>query len=199
MGKRVMTGLVAMLFMFGCLFMITSCAKKQVGVSEGVAPTEEEVVEEKVVEEKVVVKEEPAEEEEVVVELTEEEKAKQRRAAQLAEAISTFESENIYFDFDKSFLKPEAKANLKQKAAFLRTNAEYSVLIAGNCDERGTEEYNLALGERRANSAKEYLMALGISGDRIKTISYGEMRPADPASNRVAWALNRRDTFTLFK
>lgn len=192
MEKRVMIGVVAMMFMGGCLFMMTSCAKKQVGVSEGVAPTEEEV------EEKVAVKEEPVKEE-VVEELTEEEKAKQRRAAQLAEAVSTFESRNIYFDFDKSVLKPEAKAILKQKAAFLRDNPEYSVLIAGHCDERGTEEYNLALGERRANSAKEYLMALGISEDRIKTISYGELRPADPASNPTAWAKNRRDTFTLFQ
>ncbi|MFO7987358.1 MAG: hypothetical protein R6U38_15975, partial [Desulfatiglandaceae bacterium] len=97
MGKRVMIGLVAMLFLFGCLFMVSSCAKKQVGVSEGVAPEEE------VVEEEVVVKEEPAKpEEEVVEELSEEERAKQRRAAQFAEAISAFESENIYFDFDKS-------------------------------------------------------------------------------------------------
>jgi peptidoglycan-associated lipoprotein len=165
-----------------------------VGVSEGVSPAEGTV------EEKVVMKEEPVKEEkEVVGELSAEEKAKQREAAELADAISAFESENIYFDFDKAVLKPEAKANLKKKAAFLRANPSYSVLIGGNCDERGTEEYNLALGERRANSAKEYLMALGISGDRIKTISYGELRPADPASNPVAWALNRRDTFTLFQ
>lgn len=193
MEKRIVTGLVAMVFVFGCLFMMTSCAKKQVGVSEGVSPTEE------VVEEKVVVKEEPVEEKEVVVELSEEEKAKQRQAAELAKAVSEFESENIYFDFDKAVLKPEAKASLKKKAAFLRENPSFSVLIGGNCDERGTEEYNLALGERRANAAKEYLMALGISGDRIKTISYGELRPADPASNPVAWALNRRDTFSLFQ
>jgi len=193
MEKRIVTGFVAMMFIFGCLFMMTSCAKKQVGVSEGVSPTEE------VVEEKVVVKEEPVEEKEVVVELSEEEKAKQRQAAELAKAVSEFESENIYFDFDKAVLKPEAKTSLKKKAAFLRENPSFSVLIGGNCDERGTEEYNLALGERRANAAKEYLMALGISGDRIKTISYGELRPADPASNPVAWALNRRDTFSLFQ
>ncbi|MDZ7698297.1 MAG: peptidoglycan-associated lipoprotein Pal [Deltaproteobacteria bacterium] len=193
MEKRIVTGLVAMMFVFGCLFMVTSCAKKQVGVSEGITPTEE------VVEEKVVVKEEPVEEKEVVVELSEEEKAKQRQAAEFAKVISEFEAENIYFDFDMAVLKPEAKASLKKKAAFLRDNPSYSVLIGGNCDERGTEEYNLALGERRANAAKEYLMALGISGDRIKTISYGELRPADPASNPVAWALNRRDTFSLFQ
>jgi peptidoglycan-associated lipoprotein len=193
MEKRIVTGMVAMMFAFGCLFMVTSCAKKQVGVSEGVSPAEGTV------EEKVVVKEEPGKEKEVVSELSAEEKAKQRKAAELADAVSAFESENIYFDFDKAVLKAEAKENLKKKAAFLRVNPSYSVLIGGNCDERGTEEYNLALGERRANSAKEYLMALGISGDRIKTISYGELRPADPASNPVAWALNRRDTFTLFQ
>ena len=112
MEKRIVTGLVAIMFIFGCLSMVTSCAKKQVGVSEGVSPTEE------VVEEKVVVKEEPVEEKEVVVELSEEEKAKQRRAAQLAQAVSEFEAENIYFDFDKSVLKPEAKASLKKKAQY---------------------------------------------------------------------------------
>jgi hypothetical protein len=74
----------------------------------------------------------------------------------------------------------------------LRANPSYSVLIAGNCDDRGTEEYNLALGERRAMSAKKFLVALGISPDRLKTISYGELRPADPANNPVAWALESK-------
>ncbi|MFH1628534.1 MAG: peptidoglycan-associated lipoprotein Pal [Pseudomonadota bacterium] len=187
MGKKVMTGLVAMAFVCACLFFITSCAKKQVGISEGVKPPAEVVKEEVVV-----VKEEPKKE--VVVEI-EEKKLPPELAAQVAE----FEAENIYFDFDKSNLKPEAEKNLKKKAAFLRFNPSLSVLIAGNCDNRGTEEYNLALGERRAASAKKYVMALGISGDRIKTISYGELRPADPANNEVAWALNRRDTFKLFQ
>ncbi|MFP3929181.1 MAG: OmpA family protein, partial [Desulfobacteraceae bacterium] len=73
------------------------------------------------------------------------------------------------------------------------------VRIEGHCDERGTNEYNLALGERRANAAKKYLISLGVSEDRVRTISYGEERPADPRHNEEAWAKNRRDEFKLFK
>ncbi len=187
MGKKVMTGLVALAFVCSSLFFVTSCAKKQVGISEGVKPPAKEVKEE------VVIVEKPKEE--VMVKMVEEEKL----PPELAKAVAEFQNQNIYFDFDKSNLKPEAQMVLKKKAAFLRYNPSFSVLIAGNCDNRGTEEYNLALGERRAASAKDYLMALGISGDRIKTISYGELRPADPANNEAAWALNRRDTFNLYQ
>ncbi len=183
MGKKVMTGLIAMVFVCSVLFFVTSCAKKQVNISEAVKPpVEEEVV--------VVVKEAPKEE--IVVQIKE-------VSPELVRQMENFEDTNIYFDFDKSNLKPEAQETLKKKAEFLRNNPSFALLIAGNCDNRGTEEYNLALGERRADSAKQYLIALGISGDRIKTISYGELRPADPANNEVAWALNRRDTFKLFK
>ena len=189
MGKKVMTGLIAMAFVCWSLFFVTSCAKKQIDISEGVKPPVEEVKEEVVV-----VKEAPAEKGEVVVEIVEKD-----LPPDLAKAVMAFQNKNIYFDFDKSNLKPEAQKCLKKKAAFLRYNPSFSVLIAGNCDNRGTEEYNLALGERRAASAKDYLMALGISGDRIKTISYGELRPADPANNEAAWALNRRDTFKLYQ
>ena len=186
MGKKVMTGLVAMAFVCSVLFFVTSCAKKQVNISEAVKPPVEEVQEEVVV-----VKTAPKEE--TVVEIIKE------VPPELARQVEDFEDTNIYFDFDKSNLKPEAQETLKKKAAFLRYNPSFALLIAGNCDNRGTEEYNLALGERRADSARQYLIALGISGDRIKTISYGELRPADPANNEVAWALNRRDTFKLFQ
>ena len=188
MGKKMMTGLVAMAFVCSVLFFVTSCAKKQVSISEAVKPPVEEVQEEVVV-----VKEAPKEE--TVVEIIEEKEV----SSELVRQIENFESTNIYFDFDKSNLKPEAQETLKKKAAFLRYNPSFAFLIAGNCDNRGTEEYNLALGERRADSAKQYLIALGISDDRIKTISYGELRPADPANNEVAWALNRRDTFKLLQ
>ena len=187
MGKKVITGLVAMIFVISGLFFVTSCAKKQVNISEGVKPPVEEVKEE------VVVAEEAPKE--AVVEIVEE----KGMSPELSRKVEEFEATNIYFDFDKSNLKPEAQRTLKKKAEFLRVNPSFRVLIAGNCDNRGTEEYNLALGERRADSAKKYLMALGISGDRIKTISYGELRPADPANNEKAWALNRRDTFDLFQ
>ncbi len=185
MEKRFVSGLIAIFFVCSIFFM-TSCAKKQLDTTGGVNPPgagSEEVT---------VVKEGPTG---VVVEGLEAEKAAARKAALVAD----FENLNIYFDYDRSELKPEAQQVLRDKADFLRANPSYSVLIAGNCDDRGTEEYNLALGERRAMSAKKFLVALGISPDRLKTISYGELRPADPANNPVAWALNRRDTFKLFQ
>ncbi len=108
-------------------------------------------------------------------------------------------SDKIYFDYDRSDLNDHARSSLKKIAAALRSNPSYSIDIAGHCDERGTIEYNLALGERRARSAKKFLLALGISGDRISTVSYGEERPVDPMSAEEAWAKNRRDEFTLIK
>jgi len=105
----------------------------------------------------------------------------------------------IYFDYDRSDLNENARNVLNQIAAILKTNPSYSLDISGHCDERGTIEYNLALGERRARSAKKFLVALGIAGDRVSTISYGEEKPVDPRSNEAAWAQNRRDEFLLVK
>ena len=130
---------------------------------------------------------------------------RQRRLAELEKQqklqaeIRAFESENIFFDFDKSELKPAARAVLEKKAGWLRANPQYKLRIEGHCDERGTVEYNLALGERRAKAAMKYLSALGISADRMTTVSYGEERPADPGKNEAAWAKNRRDEFKLAK
>lgn len=101
----------------------------------------------------------------------------------------------IHFGFDKYVLTPEAQGILKKNADWLRNNPNVKVLIDGNTDERGTEEYNLALGEKRAHAAKQYLEELGIPADRLSTISYGENRPLDPAHNEEAWAKNRRDGF----
>jgi peptidoglycan-associated lipoprotein len=108
-----------------------------------------------------------------------------------------FMTERIYFDFDKSVLKLEAQALLKKKAEWLKANAAAKLLIEGNCDERGTAEYNLALGERRAESAKKFLIDLGIDAKRISTISYGEERPIDPQHNESAWSKNRNDGFVI--
>jgi peptidoglycan-associated lipoprotein len=121
------------------------------------------------------------------------------KAEQLRQEISAFESQNIYFDYDKSELKPEAQDILTKKAAFLQANPDYNVSIAGNCDERGANEYNLALGERRATAASKFISALGVSENRISTISYGEERPVDTGHDEAAWAKNRRDEFKLIK
>jgi len=105
--------------------------------------------------------------------------------------------EDIYFDYDKSTLSPTAQDNLLRKAEWLRENPAASVTVEGHCDERGTNEYNLALGDRRAESAKAFLVDLGIDPARLTTISYGEERPVDPRNTEEAWAKNRRDHFVV--
>lgn len=120
-------------------------------------------------------------------------------ATALRSAIQAFESTHVYFDYDKSDIKADAKPVLEKKAEFLRAHSQYKVNIEGYCDERGTNEYNMALGERRAKAAMKYLNALGISANRMSTISYGEERPADPGHNEAAWAKNRRAEFKLAK
>jgi peptidoglycan-associated lipoprotein len=102
---------------------------------------------------------------------------------------------DIFFAFDSSALSTEAQDQLKQNAAWLQSNGSQSVVIQGHCDERGTDEYNVALGERRAVSAKQYLSTLGVSESRLSTVSYGEEKPFDPGHNEEAWSKNRRDHF----
>lgn len=104
---------------------------------------------------------------------------------------------NIYFDFDKSVLTSESIRELKTIGAWLLENPNTKIRIEGNCDERGADEYNLALGERRATSAKNFLVNLGVAPEKIITISFGEENPADPAHNETAWAKNRRDEFNI--
>ena len=100
--------------------------------------------------------------------------------------------QDAFYAYDESTLTPDAQAALTASASWLKQNSQYNMLIEGHCDERGTEQYNLALGDRRANSAKEYIVALGIDANRIRTVSYGEERPFDPGHDEAAWAKNRR-------
>ncbi|MBI4470519.1 MAG: peptidoglycan-associated lipoprotein Pal [Acidobacteria bacterium] len=115
-----------------------------------------------------------------------------RVEAAFADAVTT-----IHFAFDSSALDDDAQDRLRRAAEWLNRQENRTVRfrIEGNCDERGTDEYNLALGDRRANAARDFLVSLGVGADRIETVSYGEARPADPASNEEAWARNRRDDF----
>jgi peptidoglycan-associated lipoprotein len=99
--------------------------------------------------------------------------------------------DRIFYDTDSSSLNPRATATMDRQSNWLRQYAQVNVWIAGNCDERGTEEYNLALGQRRANAARDYLVAHGVARSRVETISYGKSRPIDPASSQAAWAQNR--------
>lgn len=101
----------------------------------------------------------------------------------------------VYFDFDSSSLSSDAIATLQSNAERIKEVPNVIIQIAGNCDERGTQEYNLALGERRAQAVREHLRQIGISGDRMITISYGEENPAVPGSSEAAWSQNRRAEF----
>jgi len=115
--------------------------------------------------------------------------------APMAEQPARFE--NIHFDFDKSFIRPDAKPILAEVAEYLKGHPDAKLRIEGHCDERGTSEYNMALGERRASAASKYLENLGIAGSRLSTISYGEERPLDPGHDEEAWTKNRRAVFVL--
>lgn len=107
--------------------------------------------------------------------------------------------DRVFFDFDKYALRADAKATLDKQAAWLKKYPTYSLTIEGHADERGTREYNLALGERRANSVKEYLVGAGLPASRVKTISYGKERPVALGSNEAAWSQNRRGVTVLSK
>lgn len=113
------------------------------------------------------------------------------------QARDRFIYDNIHFGYDSSALSLEAQSILREKAAWLRNNPGTTVIIEGHCDERGTTEYNLALGDRRAESVRSFLVNLGISAGRMTTVSYGEERPLDPGHNEAAWAKNRRAQFVL--
>lgn len=126
--------------------------------------------------------------------------AERRRADSLAAETARVRGmlgEMINFDFDKSNIRPGDAAVLDRKIAILQANSGVTITITGHADERGSDEYNLALGNRRALSAKEYMVNRGIAAERIMTASRGEEQPLDPASNEDAWAKNRRDEFAI--
>jgi peptidoglycan-associated lipoprotein len=107
--------------------------------------------------------------------------------------------DRVFFDFNKFALRADAKATLDKQAAWLKKYPTYSITVEGHADERGTREFNLALGERRANSVKEYFKAAGVPASRLKTISYGKERPVALGSNEAAWSQNRRGVTVLGK
>jgi peptidoglycan-associated lipoprotein len=129
--------------------------------------------------------------------------ARQREADSLAaiarttEAVRTMVAAMIHFDFDKSNIRPDDAGTLDQKVAILQANPNLRIRIGGHCDERGSDEYNLALGNRRAQAAKQYLVSHGIDGSRIETQSWGEERPLVDGHDEGAWSQNRRDEFEI--
>jgi len=139
-----------------------------------------------------------SEEELAAQERAEAEAEKRRRQAEEERAArQEFVNENIYFGFDDSSLTKKARQILAEKAEWLRKHSDVEVVIEGHCDERGTKEYNMALGQRRAQSIKNYLINAGIDSSRLASISYGEERPVDPRHNEMAWAKNRRGVFRI--
>ncbi len=113
------------------------------------------------------------------------------------EAVRTLLGTMIHFDYDKALIRGGDAAVLDQKVAILQANPALRIRISGHCDERGSDEYNLALGNRRATAAKQYVVSHGIDGSRIETVSYGEERPMASGHDEDAWAQNRRDEFEI--
>jgi peptidoglycan-associated lipoprotein len=126
------------------------------------------------------------------------EKAKKEAAAKIAAIIKELQIADIHFDYDKYNLKPEAQEILKNGTPAFLKYRDYKLVVEGHCDERGTHEYNLALGEKRATEAANYLSNLGIEKERIKTISYGKEMPLDNGHDEAAWQKNRRAHFVVF-
>ena len=188
MRKKLWIKLILLLIIPGFLFT-ASCTKKAVtSDTEVTQPIEEKDLKAKEAAEK-------ARQEELARQRAIEEERLKEEAAKREAARNQFLTQDIYFDFDSFSILPEAQEILSNKAEWLQDNSDATVTIEGHCDERGTIEYNLALGDRRAESAKAYLVNLGIAESRLNTISYGEERPMDPSNNENAWGKNRRAHF----
>ncbi len=189
MKKNLWVRLALCFVLAGFLFTV-SCAKKPMAAPD--QPSQEELAAEKAAAEKVAAEkaklEEMAKQKAIEEEQLRQEEAERDKLA----AIEEFINNDINFAFDCSALTSESQFVLKQKAEWLEANTDASVTIEGHCDERGTNEYNLALGDRRAQSAKAFLVELGVGESRLNTISYGEERPTDNGHNEQAWTKNRR-------
>ena len=191
MGKK---GLVVLVLILCVGLLLTGCPKKTVMKEE---PSMKKA-------------EEPVAEREKAAKLAAEEEAKKAKEKEFEKSLvakkepgiagEVFESrllKDIHFDFDKYDIRSEDAGTLKENATLLMNYPKVKIQVEGHCDERGTNEYNLALGERRANAAKKYLLSLGISTDRISSISYGEEKPLDTGHNEEAWSKNRRGHFVI--
>ena len=180
--------ILALVFIIPGLLFTASCAKK--AVKDDAALAQQAESEE-------AMKAEKARQEELARQRALEEERLKEEARLKQEARDMFLNDDIHFEFDSSTLTSEAQLLLKKKAEWLQNNPEAMSTIEGHCDDRGTNEYNLALGDSRATSAKTFLVDLGIPASRLTTISYGEERPADLGKNEESWAKNRRCRFTI--
>ncbi len=183
--------ILALAFIIPGLLFTVSCAKKVVKDDAALAQQAEDEAAIKAREAA-----EKARQEELARQAAIEEERLKEEAGLTQEARDMFLNDDIHFEFDSSTLTTEAQLILKKKAEWLQNNPEAMSTIEGHCDDRGTNEYNLALGDRRATSAKTFLVDLGISASRLTTLSYGEERPLALEKNEDAWAKNRRCRFT---
>ena len=195
--KSICIGIMTVIFCISMMLM-TGCAKKAVSKDEGLvagekkaAAAQSEAAAKKEADRKLAAEQAAAQRKEDVKELA----LKRDAAAAAAAEKEQTAFEDIYFVFDKSTIEPEAREILKRLASLLGSNKNYSLVVEGHCDERGTVEYNLALGQRRADAAMKYLVDLGLDKESIKTITYGKERPLDPGHDEEAWAKNRRAHF----
>ena len=176
MRRNLITGVLVLVCSFSLIF-VAGCAKEQTVKSDAELTQAQQ----------------SAEEAAALKEQALKEKALKEKI--LAEAAAF---QDIHFDFDNYDLKPESRELLEKLADWLLEHGDFEATIEGHCDNRGTAVYNLALGERRAEAAKAYLVNLGVTGAKITTISYGEELPADPRNCEEAWTKNRRDHFIVF-
>ena len=211
----VWVGLVALVMCLSVTFL-TGCAKKAALKEEAVmtreqkpvaqapskAATDDQAARERALRDQTLrdqaLRDQAAKDEAVKAAKDEADKAKRDAAAKAAAILKELQIPDVNFDFDKYNLKPEAQQILKAGAPAYLKYREYKLVVEGHCDERGTVEYNLALGDKRAAEAAKYLVDLGIEKERIKTISYGKEMPLDNGHDETAWAKNRRAHFVIF-
>jgi len=200
--KSICIGIMTVIFCISMMLM-TGCAKKAVSKDEGLVAGEKKAA---AAQSEADIKKKEAEaaaKEEAARKLAAEQQKEDVKELALkrdAAAAATAEKEqtafeDIYFVFDKSTIEPEAREILKRLAGLLGSNKNYSLVVEGHCDERGTVEYNLALGQRRADAAMKYLVDLGLDKESIKTITYGKERPLETGHDEEAWTKNRRAHF----
>ena len=176
---------IAMTMILTSALMMVSCAKEQVQGETDPQPQDTTAVADKTGDAS-----RQAEQQE------EQERLRAAREAAL-KAAAVFSSENIHFDFDSTVLTVQAREILNKKGEYLGANSDIRVTIEGHCDERGTSAYNMALGERRADAVKNYLIHIGTSAERLNTVSYGEEKPIAQGQDESAWAKNRRAQFVI--
>jgi peptidoglycan-associated lipoprotein len=180
--EKMKTKFFAIMFVLCCgVLMAGGCAKKEVvkqdeNLSQAAKTTEAPATEQQTAKEPVL---------------------KQEPVTETAAALQPFQT--IYYDFDSYVLRQDARDSLDKNAQWMKGNASVKVRLEGHCDERGSDEYNLALGEKRAKSAMSYLVTLGVPESSLSVISYGKEKPADPGHDEAAWAKNRRVEFIIVK